>query len=436
MDYPNTSETSTGNAEKSDETDSQPTHRDASPLEKAKGSLPLTRRTTLLAILGLGGYTAMTDSTKADRGEGQEQRESSKELPGEQAQARGPPGGSSGGSRGGGTRPWRTDVDAQGNSLLNLGSLTMADNTTAITDFEGENLLIDDNGILYVNDGPGSKLDADTLDGLQRAALEQRIAELEAKVEANRNFAESAATQINANLSKIETFVNDDLGAVEQTLNSGLGEIQSKFNSAAGSIENSVNTVIEKFNNALNTATTDIENTVDDISNALQSVDSKVNTALGDIEGTVNTIIGDLNEAFDAAANDIETTLNRLFSDLQAVDSVVNDILSTIEGTLNSILDDIESTINDIIGVVTLGAGNKIDIPDLELPSLNLSSITVNLPDFNIGELSLPELNLSEISVDLPDFDIDELSLPRISELKVTIPELTLPKLDETVDDS
>lgn len=45
---------------------------------------------------------------------------------------------------------WREDVDANGHALGDLGSLSMADNPTAIRDFTGENLDIDD-GVLHAN---------------------------------------------------------------------------------------------------------------------------------------------------------------------------------------------------------------------------------------------------------------------------------------------
>lgn len=45
-------------------------------------------------------------------------------------------------------RPWNRDVDAQGHMLCNLGELTMADNLTGIRDFEGENLRVNEEGIL------------------------------------------------------------------------------------------------------------------------------------------------------------------------------------------------------------------------------------------------------------------------------------------------
>lgn len=51
-----------------------------------------------------------------------------------------------------GTRPWRTDVDAQGNKLFNLGALAMTDNPTEITDFGGTNLTIDGAGVLNATD--------------------------------------------------------------------------------------------------------------------------------------------------------------------------------------------------------------------------------------------------------------------------------------------
>lgn len=49
-------------------------------------------------------------------------------------------------------RPWKNDVDADGHSLFDLGSLATTDNSTVITDFAGDNLSIDGNGILNATD--------------------------------------------------------------------------------------------------------------------------------------------------------------------------------------------------------------------------------------------------------------------------------------------
>lgn len=49
---------------------------------------------------------------------------------------------------GGAVYNWKKDVDAQGNALLDVGSLTMDDNPTAITDLAGDNLSIDESGVL------------------------------------------------------------------------------------------------------------------------------------------------------------------------------------------------------------------------------------------------------------------------------------------------
>lgn len=46
---------------------------------------------------------------------------------------------------------WRTDVDAEGNELLNLGALRMADEGAAISDFDGDNLQIE-GGVLTATD--------------------------------------------------------------------------------------------------------------------------------------------------------------------------------------------------------------------------------------------------------------------------------------------
>jgi hypothetical protein len=62
-------------------------------------------------------------------------------------------------------RPWNQNVNAQGNDLFNLGSLAMAANETEITDFEGEHLSIDDDGVLNAT-LDADATDADTLDGV------------------------------------------------------------------------------------------------------------------------------------------------------------------------------------------------------------------------------------------------------------------------------
>lgn len=59
-------------------------------------------------------------------------------------------------------RPWKTDVDASGYALRNLGSLSMADSPTAITGFAGRNLSVDDAGVLNALGDGIAALDAGT----------------------------------------------------------------------------------------------------------------------------------------------------------------------------------------------------------------------------------------------------------------------------------
>lgn len=73
-------------------------------------------------------------------------------------------------ANGGSPHTWNADVDAGGNALTNLGSLSTAANATGITDFAGQNLSIDDEGALnareeipdsihIATDYPGETLD-------------------------------------------------------------------------------------------------------------------------------------------------------------------------------------------------------------------------------------------------------------------------------------
>lgn len=165
------------------ERDSEGNHkaeREASHERDVGSQSGLSRRATL-GLLGVGGLAALTGPAAADHG--------------------GP--------------HWRRDVDAGGNALTDLGALATTSNQTKITDFAGENLSIDaagvlnatvtdtrtdvtDNGesvvtsaetidagaglsatadasgtsaTLAVEQGPGSGLDADTVDGLDAAAF-------------------------------------------------------------------------------------------------------------------------------------------------------------------------------------------------------------------------------------------------------------------------
>lgn len=156
--------------------------------------MPLSRRGIMLAAAGLGGLSAAATPSEA--------QSAGKPVGGREEQ--------------GGTRPWRGDVDAGGYALLNLGGLERADNNARITDFEGANLAIDTRDTVNIVDGPGSGLDADTLDGLQRHALERRISELELNVEANRSFVETAAQDLNDALAAVAGYVNSDLQTVEE----------------------------------------------------------------------------------------------------------------------------------------------------------------------------------------------------------------------------
>jgi len=58
------------------------------------------------------------------------------------------------------SRPWRTDVDANGNALFDLGGIAMRSRPTPITDFAGRNLAIDGDGNLNALGAGIADLDA------------------------------------------------------------------------------------------------------------------------------------------------------------------------------------------------------------------------------------------------------------------------------------
>jgi len=57
-------------------------------------------------------------------------------------------------NKGGAVYNWEQDVDAQGHGLHDLGSLSMTDNPdVAVRDLAGENLSVDDDGVLNASGG-------------------------------------------------------------------------------------------------------------------------------------------------------------------------------------------------------------------------------------------------------------------------------------------
>jgi hypothetical protein len=80
-------------------------------------SLPVSRRTALAAVVGLGGLGASSESAAARS-----------------------------------TKTWKKDRDADGQELSDLGLLTMQSTGTEIASFEGSGLTVDGNGVLNATD--------------------------------------------------------------------------------------------------------------------------------------------------------------------------------------------------------------------------------------------------------------------------------------------
>lgn len=114
-----------------DTTEDQPTG--------TRGPLPTSRRSALATVLGLGGLSVLSDSAQAGHG---------------------------------GTH-WRRDVDADGNTLFDLGALAMLDNETRIRDFAGANLAIDGDDVLNA-DTWDTVVDADGNDLKDLGGIETR----------------------------------------------------------------------------------------------------------------------------------------------------------------------------------------------------------------------------------------------------------------------
>lgn len=356
------------------------------------GLSPFSRRSTLVTLLGLGGLGAASGSAQADPGKGK------------------------GSSRGGG-RTWQTDVDGGGNALVNLGALEMADNPTAITDFEGEHLQIDDAGIVAVEDGPGSGLDADTVDGTD-------LADLEARIEANTAFVEHNASVVVNALSAIEEWINSDLESVESTLNSGLASIETTINDLGTGVESEFGTVATAIEDLLTFVSTGV-------------VDG-VNGVLGDVENAFDSVAGVINSVLDPLASAVESTFDDVDDALSAVESDVNGVIGTIEsnlqGTINDIIDVTNIVINNLNGLLNPANGASGPIDNISNVSLGLGRIDVpdvgvSLPDASFSAPDLPEIP-DPPGVDLPDISFAEVSLPRVD-----IPPLSLPKPTQDFED-
>lgn len=82
------------------------------------GGLPLSRRTTLASLAGIGGLGLANTAAAAQR-----------------------------------AKEWQRDQDADGHKLFDLGTLAMQANETEIASFEGDGLAIDGNGVLNVTVG-------------------------------------------------------------------------------------------------------------------------------------------------------------------------------------------------------------------------------------------------------------------------------------------
>lgn len=347
-----------------------------------------------MTLLGIGTLGATADPAEAGPGQGNGQ-----------------------GSTGGGGRTWQTDVDAGGQTLYNLGALEMADNPTGITDFAGGNLRVDDQGVLFVHDGPGSGLDADTIDGTD-------LQELEDMIMANRRFVESNASALTSALEDLEHWINQDIQSVESSLNDRLATIEGTIDDLVGSVEAGFGTVAGTF---------------EDISNFLgtEIVDG-LNGVLGDIQGAFDSLADVVNNTLNPLASAVESTFGDVDDALTSVESDVNGVIDDIEGGIESAANAVVSEMNDAIEtankflVPTSGKSGPVNtIPEVSvnLGSINVPPVAVTLPPANFGAPTIPQIPDPPM-LDLPDAPSISISLP-----KVTFPTVSLPKPDDDFDD-
>lgn len=128
-------------------TDDSPT-TDGEAVSSEGPSSELTRRSAMAALGLLGGAGALVGGASA--------------------------------SSGGGDRPWRQDVDANGHTLSDLGALSTSASGTSIRDFAGQHLSVDDDGVLNANELPDSvhvvnNYPGETLDQKLTAAIEEAV---------------------------------------------------------------------------------------------------------------------------------------------------------------------------------------------------------------------------------------------------------------------
>lgn len=347
--------------------------------DESNGKLPLSRRTTLLSLVGAGGLLSMTQSALASNHQ------------------------SSGQHRG---QEWQRDVSAGGNMLIQLGALEMDSNPAIITDLAGSNLLIDNDGILGVEDGPGSGLDADTLQGLDKGQLIARIEELEAEVAENRAFIVGIVETVNDALLEIEDFANNGLNEVESTLNDGFSGFEDNVNAVGNEIESTFNSLVAN-----------IQTVLDYLADESDGVEETFNSAVDQIETTGNDIIEFVNGPLDGAMDIVDTVTDELDNILSGIEDGINSFIYDAETLVRDI---VRSTMNLIPGVDPIDFPFEINFPTVDF-QIDLSS--VDWTSVEIPELTLPRLDIPTVT--LPTINILELSMPTVD-----FPSLSLPKLD------
>ena len=198
-------------------------------------------------------------------------------------------------------------------------------------------------------------------------------------------------------------YVSDAVGTVSSTFGDYIDPVLQGVVNIGQDLVAEASDMVGDASSALGDYIDPVLGAVGDAQKAAAEVIGDVSSAIGDVTDPITSAIGDTGSAIDDAVSDAIGDVSSAVGDVtDPITSAIGDAGSALDDVVSDAIGDASSAVDDNVIQPVIEAVENVDLPEVDLPSLD-----VDLPDIDLPEVDLPSLDVDLPDVELPDFDLD-----------------------------